>query len=166
MLVIKDNTNLFNPKEKEILEKKCISFIPDKSNKKYYIRQHISNDDIEFKTIIDKIKDYVVKLLKRDIKLEKLWINKITNDTKRTGRFHYDLSDITFIMYLNDNFTGGEYEYVLAKTNEVKIIKPEKYLSIISDKCVNHRVNPVIDGERYGIVFFYYFDIKVNKTLI
>jgi len=170
MLAIKDNVDLFNPNEKKILEKKCLTFInssvPNKSSNNYYVRQHIPNDDIEFETIIDKINNYVIKLLKTDIKLEGLWINKVTNDTNQTDGFHYDASDITFLMYLNDDFTGGEYEYVISKTDEGKIIKPEKYLSIITDKGIKHRVKPVISGERYSIVFFYYFDTKIKKTLI
>lgn len=171
MLIIRDSTDLFNSKEKEILEKKCKSFamsdMPNQAHTNHYVREHISNDDAEFQTIISKINECISKLPNViDIKLDGFWINKITNETNKKDRFHKDISAITFLMYLNDGFTGGEYEYVISSNRKKEKLKPKKYLSIITDRSVEHRVNPVIEGERYSIVFFYDFNKKVNKTLI
>lgn len=176
MVVVNDSTNLFNSEEKAILEKKCISFtntdIPTTDNdvlvlQNYYIRERFNNNDIEFETIISKINDYVFKLLKTNkIGLDGFWINKITNETNKNDDFHTDFADITFLMYLNDTFTGGEYEYNEPNIQGRKKIKPKKYLSIVTSTDIEHRVKPVIEGERYSIVFFYSFDKKVNKTLI
>jgi|688.fasta_scaffold692052_2 hypothetical protein len=173
MILIEDNADLFDINEKQILEKKCLSFIvthppvKTKFGANYYVRELISNDDTEFQTIISKVNNSVRKLSKPiDIKLNEFWINKVTKNTNKDDGFHKDVSAITFLMYLNDEFTGGEYEYVIPTTKKKEKLKPKKYLSIITDRSVEHRVNPVIEGQRYSIVFFYDFDKKLNKTLI
>ena len=173
MILIEDNVDLFSPKEKEILEKKYLSFvtshIPEKNEKgtSYYVRERIFNDDPVFQTIISKINHCVSKLSKTvNINLDGFWINKVTNETNKNDGFHKDESDITFLMYLNDEFTGGEYEYIVAETRKREKLKPKKYLSIMTNRDIEHRVNPVLEGERYSIVFFYSFNKKANKTLL
>ena len=172
MIVIEDNIDLFTLKEKEILKKRCLSFkiddIPQKigKSKNYYVREYISNDDEDMKSIILKIKNYLDKKVKIKLNFKMAWINKITNETNKKDDFHRDESDITFLMYLNDEFTGGEYEYIVPENKNKEKLKPKKYLSIITNNSISHKVNPVLEGERYSMVFFYDFDKKVNKTLI
>lgn len=171
MIVFEDSTHLFNTEEKEILEKKCRSFVnddvPSADTKNYYVRERINKNNDEFKTIISKVNNHITNLSKTEsIKLDGFWINKITNETNQNDGFHKDVSDITFLMYLNDEFTGGEYEYIVPETKNKEHLIPKKYLSIITTKDVAHRVKPVINGERYSIVFFYNFDKKISKTLI
>lgn len=173
MIFIEDNTDLFSLEEKQILEKKYLFFnqtdtpLKKEQSANYYVRSHISADDIEFKSIISKINDYVIKVSnKTNVKLISCWINKVTNETNKNDDFHKDSSEITFLMYLNDQFTGGEYEYIVTGSKNKEKIKPIKYLGIITDKNISHRVKPVLEGERYSIVFFYDIDKKTNKTLI
>jgi hypothetical protein len=173
MILIENDVDLFTLEEKEILEKKCSLFVntdnPVKKEKftNYYVREFINKDDPEFQTIISKIDNCINKQFKKiNIKLDTFWINKITNETNKNDGFHKDVSDITFLMYLNEEFTGGEYEYIVETTQKREKLKPKKYLSIITDRTVEHRVTPVLEGERYSMVFFYNFDKKVNKTLI
>ena len=173
MILIEDNTDLFDTKEKQILEKKCLSFAithpPLKINKgtNYYVRQFISNDDIEFQTIISKVNNCVKKLPKPiDIELDSFWINKVTKNTNKDDEFHKDSSDLTFLMYLNEDFAGGEYEYIEPDDKNKQILKPKKYLSVITSKDIPHRVKPILDGERYSLVFFYNFIKKNKKSLL
>ena len=132
MLIIEDNIDLFNSNEKEILEKKCISFVASdtpmvtQSFTNYYVREAIYNNTDEFQTIISKINDCIIKSSnKNNIKLDGFWINKITNETNKNDEFHKDLSDLTFLMYLNDNFEGGEYEYIVSDTKKKETIKQD-----------------------------------------
>ena len=118
------------------------------------------------KSIIIKINNYLNEKLKNKIEFQGAWINKITNQTNKNDEFHTDAADITFLIYLNDEFTGGEYEYIELENKKKKKLKPKKYLSIITNKTIEHRVHPVLEGERYSMVFFYNFDKKINKTLI
>jgi hypothetical protein len=169
MILIEDNTNLFTLEEKETLEKKCTLFVNNSSlnSTNYYVRESIHKDNPEFQTIISKINNCVNKQLKTiNIKLDAFWINKITNETNKNDGFHKDSSDITFLMYLNDEFTGGEYEYMVEETQKREKLKPKKYLSIITNRDIEHRVKPVLEGERYSIVFFYSYTKKTNKTLL
>ena len=174
MITIEDSINLFSLKEKQILKKRCVSFsgsIDDpakrsEKSKNYYVRQYILNTDEDMKSIIIKINNYLNEKLKNKIEFQGAWINKITNQTNKNDEFHTDAADITFLMYLNDEFTGGEYEYIELENKKKKKLKPKKYLSIITNKTIEHRVHPVLEGERYSMVFFYNFDKKINKTLI
>ena len=173
MILIEDNIDLFDTKEKQILEKKCLSFVithpPFKINKNanYYLREGIQNDDIEFQTIISKVNNCVNKLSNTiDVKLDSFWINKVTKNTNKDDEFHKDFSDLTFLMYLNETFIGGEYEYIVPTYKNKQIVKPKKYLSVITSKDIPHRVKPVLDGERYSLVFFYNFVKKNKKTLL
>lgn len=173
MLLIEDYTDLLSLEEKEILEKKYLSFVNNdepkkyKNSENYYVREHISKDNPEFQTIIYKINDRIEKEVKNhNTNLDCFWINKVTNNTNKNDTFHRDLADITLVMYLNDNFTGGEYEYFIPDSSNKEKIKPKKYLTIISSRDIQHRVTPVLEGERFSIVFFYVFTKKTNKTLI
>ena len=173
MILIQDNTDLFDTKEKQILEKKCLSFVithpPLKINNgtNYYLRECIDNDDIEFQTIICKVNNLLTQLSNTiDVKLDSFWVNKVTKNTNKDDEFHKDSSDLTFLMYLNETFTGGEYEYVEPADENKQIVKPKKYLSVITSKDIPHRVKPVLDGERYSLVFFYNFIKKNKKTIL
>jgi predicted 2-oxoglutarate/Fe(II)-dependent dioxygenase YbiX len=61
--------------------------------------------------------------------------------------------DISIVLYLNDDFEGGEFEFV--HSNEM--IKPEAGMLIAfpSDWRHTHRVHPVTRGERWAIVNWY-----------
>ena len=64
---------------------------------------------------------------------------------------HYDEGDyLSFIVYLNDNYKGGE-----TVINNIKI-KPKKgSIVIFSNGLYLHNVNKVIDKERYTLIAWY-----------
>ena len=57
-------------------------------------------------------------------------------------------------MYLNDEFTGGELNYIGLDTT----IKPKKYSLVIHDAELQHEVLPVTGGVRYSITAFIFGD--------
>ena len=73
------------------------------------------------------------------------WINKITTDTNKDDTFHTDISDLTIVTYLNDDYTGGEFEYINRYKKAIKIetqvglslIMDSKYSDLIS---INNRL--------------------------
>ena len=75
---------------------------------------------------------------------------------------------LTFILYLNENFDGGEFEYLDKKDKKNKKIKikPKINLSIISNNELYHRVLPVLNGERFSLVMFFNVGKKKDYTLI
>ena len=67
------------------------------------------------------------------------------------GEYHRQIS---VILYLTDDFEGGETEFIHKK------IKPSKGEAIIfpSNWCYLHRGNPVLKGKKRIIVTWYYVD--------
>lgn len=168
MIIIEDGSNLFNEKEKLYLENKCENFsISQLPNNKgnYYVRSYLDKNTEDSKNIINKINLNLKKHFNNfDETPSNIWINKVDSTTNKNDTFHNDKSYLTFLFYLNDDFSGGEYEYTIPK-ERIKKIQPKKYMSIITDSDVSHRVLPVRNGVRYSLVAFY--DVKREiKTLI
>jgi hypothetical protein len=90
--------------------------------------------------------------------INNITINFSTVDTNNSDIFHMDECDRTVITYLNDDFTGGEFEYIL--NDKLFKIKPEVNLTIILNSKIKHRILPTTSGYRYSLVTFY----KVKTT--
>ena len=92
------------------------------------------------------------------------WMNKVTIETNKNDSFHYDMSYLTAVTYLNDDFEGGEFEYILEGITYH--FKPIKNVTLIMDKTLFHRVLPVQKGVRYSLITFFNYDSKNKKTLL
>jgi hypothetical protein len=123
-----------------------------------YYNRFIMGDGVGRDIIIEKLISN--NILNDDLTIAQIWVNKITSDTNKNDVFHRDSEDLTIIIYLNDNFTGGELEY----KDDVTIHKvdPKKGLTLRLDNKVQHRVLPVTNGIRYSLVIF----IKKKKALL
>lgn len=88
-----------------------------------------------------------------------IWINKITPERMDSLEYHTDGSDLTIISYINTDFTGGEFEYIL--NNKVNKIKIEEDMCLVMDTPINHRICKVDSGVRYSVAFF--LDIDYDK---
>ena len=97
--------------------------------------------------------------------LKDSWINKVTIDTNKEDAYHFDMSNLTIVTYLNDDFEGGEFEYIDDFNSKVKIT-PQKNLSLIMNGYLKHRVLTVSKGERYSLVSFFDVIKKYKNTLI
>jgi len=109
----------------------------------------------------DTTKNKIFSVLEKNYglkcKMTPNWVNIITPETNQNDGYHHDVADASIIIYLNDNFDGGEFEYI--DTNrEVKIIKPIKNTGILLAKNIFHRVKPVTKGRRYSMVSFFNVD--------
>jgi hypothetical protein len=93
------------------------------------------------------------------------WINKINTNTNNNDAFHLDSSDLTIVTYLNDDFIGGEFEYIDNNNQHIKI-KPQTNVSLIMNNKLLHRVKPITIGERLSLVCFFNFDTKTKKTIL
>jgi len=166
MIWINENFNLLSEKELIFLKNKCDNFVKKDENIKnnYYNRQPLNNENSETIDIVQKIIEYLKTIINEDkIECLAIWINKVDSESNKNDEFHKDNSDLTFLLYLNENFSGGEYEYIAKE--RIKI-KPKINLSIISNNKVSHRVLPVTKGERFSLVIFFNINKKNNKTLI
>ncbi len=154
-----------------------ISETPVKTPKKgtnYYNRFFLNINSEVVQSIREKITKITEEILKKNKSINNsdkllligdMWINKVDIDSNKDDDFHHDSSPFTTILYLNDNYEGGWYEYIDSE-NSNKLIKPKTNQLIIADKQVKHRVLPVTNGVRYSLVAFFKKKDKEQKTII
>lgn len=170
MILVKDISELFNENEKNILQKECDNFIvyetPNKDNRNSYVRYILDINNPKFYDVLKKIDLLISEYISGfNLILRGMWLNKIDPTTNQNDDFHYDASFFTFLFYLNDDFDGGEFQYI-EEDRKIKKIQPKKYLAILSNNKLKHRVLPVKKGIRYSIVLFYDTKLKTKKTLM
>ena len=51
-------------------------------------------------------------------------------DSNKNDKYHLDTSDITILIFLNDDFVGGEFEYINEEKKPIKIQIPDLVISI------------------------------------
>lgn len=129
----------------------------------YYNRHKMTAQD-EFKRSMESFlyQKYNKRYLLKD---NGFWINKITTESNKDDDFHVDESDLSIVTYLNDEFEGGEFEYINSNDEKIKIT-PKRGLSVIIHSKVQHRVLPVTSGVRYSCVSFFEYLTKSKKTLL
>ncbi len=154
--------NFLNDDEIEYLNELSKNFIIHRSD--IYNQTRVNYSKLESyqnkvnKFISDNFEDkYVVKSLE---------LNRITEHDVNMNGFHNDHSDLTFISYFNNNFEGGEFEYIDNDNNHI-FIKPEINMTLIMDKNPLHRVNKVTRGERFSLATFLIVgDERTNGIII
>jgi hypothetical protein len=162
--MLKNIHSLLSDEELLFLNSICSSFVPtteasiiNKNN--YYIRKMLN-----FETDLLEYQKKCIIHLGDNYEIEALWINKVTPNTNKNDKFHYDSSNISIVTYINEDFEGGEFEYIF-KNEKIKI-KPIKNSSLIMNEKLEHRVLNVTNGERFSLVSFYKKLQKKQKTLI
>lgn len=100
----------------------------------------------------------------RQVHLELNWINHIFKNSNLKDPFHMDKADIASILFLNDDFDGGELEWI-DNENIIHKIEPKKNTLIIFYRKYQHRVLSVTNGNRFTHVSFYNFKNN-SKPLI
>lgn len=110
----------------------------------------------------------VIKKIDSDLSLQTnivdMWVNKITTETNKNDKFHKDISDLSIVVFLNDNIVGGEFVYEI--DGKIYNIKPKKNTGIIMNNKLSHKVFPVHKGIRYTFITFLDVVKKDKKTLI
>ena len=151
---------LFNSK---ISDKKFSEPSRNSTTRNYYNRLEF---DLE-ENIKDKLELLLFSKYNKKYTLKKggVWINKVSTESNKDDDFHFDNSDLSIVTYLNDDFEGGQFEYIISENENIKI-NPKKGLSIIIQSKALHRVLPVSSGVRYSCVFFFEYKPKNNQTLL
>ena len=115
--------------------------------------------------IVMGLESYIKTKLYTNLELKSMWINKIDSDSNKNDNFHKDISPCSLILYLNDDYIGGELEYIDDTNNRLKII-PQKNLVVIMNNQLEHRVLPITSGVRYSLVAFFGFMDNQTKSII
>lgn len=104
----------------------------------------------------NKLTDYYNKIEKyinlNIFSIDTITLNCVTDNMPYGDGFHKDKCDKTIITYLNNNFNGGNFEYII--NDKIKSITPIKNRTIILNSKIQHRVLPVSKGFRYSLVTF------------
>jgi len=171
MISIYKNSKSLNDDDMELLQKKCNNFIfsqpptLEKDNTNFYFRQYIDLKDPLIHNIVTGLESYIKTKLYTNLELKSMWINKIDSDSNKNDNFHKDISPCSLILYLNDDYIGGELEYIDDTNNRLKII-PQKNLVVIMDNQLKHRVLPITSGVRYSLAAFFGFMDNQTKSII
>ena len=166
--MIKTINNLINENEYEYLNGICKSFStsdnPNTDEMNYYLRNQING--IYISDYVNTINEYVKVNYGENYRIVSNWINKVTPDTNKNDEYHKDNSNLTMVTFLNENFKGGEFQYVNVDNMTHHKIQPKIGLTLIMDDRLPHRVRPVKMGERFSLVTFFKISEKKNTTLI
>ena len=176
MVLIEENNKILNDDDILYLNQKCENFNYSQKPKlygeylNYFFREALDLKDISIQNIITNIEFYVKNRLNNvNIELHYLAINKVDVNSNKDDGFHNDVSPITFISYLNGDYSGGEFEYIDDNNNKIKV-QPKKKLTIVMNDKTPHRVLPVTNGNRYSLVAFFrnkeIINPKIIKTII
>ena len=127
----------------------------------YYYRKAVHID----KSIIDKSYDLIKeKNNKLKYRFTNGWINTVYENSNLDDTFHTDEDDLTIIIYLNEDYTGGEFEYRI--DNTFYQIKPKINSAIMMNNRLPHRVKNVTTGIRYSLALFFKHIEKSNKSIL
>jgi len=100
--------------------------------------------------------------------LDTLRIQRIDKNFKIATAFHTHGDSLieNVVCFLNDNYSGGEFEYM---DYNIQMITPESNTALIFPPELPHRVNLVTEGTRYTLVAFLAknpYISKQDKTVI
>ena len=126
------------------------------------------NYSLDTQWLFDKLKDFVevetnieIRTIKKTIHFHKFtkgdWFGK-----------HNDIRDDRVFavgVLLNDNFDGGDFK--LYNPDEVKLDKVTGN-TYIFDVKINHEITPILEGERYSLLWFLqneHIKIQTNKLI-
>ncbi len=134
----------------------------------FYNRQKI--DDNNLTTYKKKLKTILKEYHQnKEYNFTDSWINRVDNTQPipiESDKFHLDISDLSIITFINDDYTGGQFSYLNNKNEEI-IIEPKKNLTIILNGSeLYHRVCSVMGGTRFTLISFLEYENKKNKTLL
>lgn len=152
--------NLLSLEEKEFLLKEAKK-INDGTDLHNYNQIDKNLYLIEFQK---KVNQFLLKAYPNtNYKFGNIWINKITPDRLDSLEYHIDDSDLTIITYLNSDFTGGDFEYILNNKNTK--IEVKENMCLVMDKTLQHRISKVTNGNRYSLAFFLYKDYQKTNFI-
>lgn len=114
----------------------------------------------------DKLKEYNKKITENGkYSIIETAINIIQPNRLDKNNKHQDHGDLSFVTYLNEDYTGGRLFYY--DENDIKhIIEPKFNLSVKINYKTAHEVEEVETGIRYSLYTFLEYVNKETKTLM
>lgn len=163
--------NILDKSDLAILQEECHNFKtshPKNKNSQSSYNKMILNQN-KISLFPEKLKKIILEEVNLECNLipnSSTWINCVDTESNKNDDFHVDISDLSLLVYLNENFEGGELEYKDENEN-IKTYTPKTNSGLIINNKLLHRVLPVRSGLRFSLVcFFVNKNVKVKKTLL
>lgn len=162
-IIIKNNIWTF---DNFLNEDECEKFIKQIDEKKDTV--NFTNADIfkNDKYIDNKLTKYFFDKIKNNLDIDILRPNNLIMSGKyvignkfglhKDTGLHFDVikrekSNYTLLIYLNDNFTGGNTIFYDDNFKEIASIKPKKGMALLFDISLWHKGCKLTEGEKYWI---------------
>jgi len=100
---------------------------------------------------------FTKRFLKEDV-IDRLRIQHVDNQIQVVEKPHGHFLPYSFVIFLNDNFKGGELMF------DNITIKPQKGQLVYFTGDEVHSVNSVLEGDRYTLVSFLKSDIRITDS--
>lgn len=140
-----------------------ISFFNENMDK----MKRVDNDNVyhfEGVNLIDNLNDFVFfkRIGLNHNHVDRIRVQHVDKDTNILEKFHTDKQPYAFVVFLNDDFNGGEF------ICENVIIKPKKKTLIYTSGNEPHYVKAVPEGKRFTLVCFMkqYHDFNKVKNVL
>lgn len=110
-------------------------------------------------TLIDNLNDFSFfkKIKLNPLFIDRVRVQHVNEQTNFIEEYHTDKEPFTFIVFLNNNFDGGELTY------ENILVKPKIGQLIYSTGDEPHYVKKVTKGDRYTLVCFLKQNLEFGK---
>ena len=146
--------NFLSKEEIDVLMKECLDENTQWRYRDTLVKVHVANSNSH--DTIKSIKSRIDSFFNNQFYVQIIrHLNKTTKET--TWHRHYDAesgngTEYGVILYLNDNFDGGELVY----TNLNYTYTPKAGDMVVhpASEKFTHEVNPIISGERYTLTTF------------
>ena len=143
------NNNLILLYDNFLSKEECNKYIDIFNNEKNKVKQYRNTFTLNIKdiTLLNKLKsEFNIDKLSTPDNLE---IVKWPKDSFM--KLHYDDKDLlAFIIYLNDDYIGGE-----TIVDKIKVIPKTGRVIIFSNGRLEHCVNKIEEGTRYTLIGWY-----------
>ena len=136
-------------------------------------------DDDKLKNYYDNLINYLEKNIDKnqfqilEFPKPNTWINKVIPETNQNDSFHYDMSFLTAVTYLNEDFVGGEFTYINEfgstskinpKTNKIEKISKDRFLEKVYEDA-NEKIEAIFFELEHNKEFREQFEEKYIKHL-
>ena len=160
--------NLLSSSEISYLNNCISNFIPYRQpgeGLNYYFNTFI--DINKLSTFTENVKEYSRSIGNEYLlEAEGSFINRINTTSNLSDGYHDDHSKLSSVTLLNDDYEGGQINYIDSKGEEANI-RCKKYSTLIfNGNETLHRVLPVTQGIRWSLATFYLIKTKNTKTLL
>lgn len=148
--------NLLTTEELNYLE----TLMYDSSNQKFWAQ--FNQEDQYFDSMeVDRsrLTNYLDKITDNGVhKVKEMGLNLVSPSRQLDDSSHFDVCDFSYVTYLNDDFSGGDFIFQL--DGKEFSISSKKGMSIRLQNNIIHRVDRVSKGQRFSLYTFLWYGNK------